>query len=246
MADRTGRQGAAILPRMPGDGGRIRDGQVPRVLDTARSHALQPGGVCRGRPSLHPISPAADSDPGIIGGPIESLVVTAAASSAYGTVSPAAGGTVTLAPPSRSGAHPGEGLTPPPLHRWAGAAPGASASAAGGFLAGGGFRLWSSAKLYDPGVTVTHSAAVSGLAAPDTARLHPDELRRLGVAAGDPVLVSNGRADVNLPSSTDPAVPVGVVWLPPRMTCVLVDAAAATEVTVAPGHTHVPTEAADG
>src|SRR5437868_5147769 len=36
MADRTGRQGAAILPRMPGDGGRIRDGQVPRVLDTAR------------------------------------------------------------------------------------------------------------------------------------------------------------------------------------------------------------------
>jgi hypothetical protein len=56
MGDRSGRQGLAILPRMHGDGCRLRDGQVPRVLDTTRSHALQPGDVRSGRPSLDPVS----------------------------------------------------------------------------------------------------------------------------------------------------------------------------------------------
>ncbi|HEY4409862.1 MAG TPA: NADH-quinone oxidoreductase subunit NuoG [Acidimicrobiia bacterium] len=179
----------------------------------------------------HRISPAADSDPGIIGGPIESLVVSAGSSSAYGTAPPT-GGTVTLAPPSRSGAHPPEGARPPAVHRWDGTVPG-GAPTGGGYS---GVRLWSNRKLYDPGVVVTHSAAVAGLAPADTARLHPDELRRIGVASGDPVLVSNGRADVNVASTADPAVPAGVVWLPPQLASVLVEAGTVTPVTVAAGH----------
>jgi formylmethanofuran dehydrogenase subunit D len=189
----------------------------------------------------HAISPAADSDPGIIGGPIESLVVTAGSSSAYGTAPPT-GGTVTLAPPSRAGAHPPEGTSPPPVHRWDGTVP-AGPSDGGG---SGAARLWSNRKLYDPGVVVTHSAAVSGLAAPDTVRLHPDELRRLGVATGDPVEVTTGRGTVNVPATADRAVPVGVVWLPPGMASVLVDAGAVTEVALKAGHTVVPTGGDDG
>jgi len=119
----------------------------------------------------HRISPAADSDPGIIGGPIESLVVMRGSSSAYGTAPPSSGGTVTLAPPSRSGAHPPDGMTPPAVHHWDGRAPGAGVPPSGG----AGLRLWSNGKLYHPGVAVTHSPAVSGLAAPATVRLHPDD-----------------------------------------------------------------------
>jgi NADH-quinone oxidoreductase subunit G len=126
----------------------------------------------------HAISPAADSDPGIIGGPIESLMVLHGSSSAYGTGPPTtAGGTVTLAPPSRSGAHPADGLTAPSVYRWDGVVPAADGaqaspelggvSPAGGGVSGGGghLRLWSGRKLYAPGVAVTHSTAVSGLAA---------------------------------------------------------------------------------
>jgi NADH-quinone oxidoreductase subunit G len=179
----------------------------------------------------HPISPAADSDPGIIGGPIESLVVMRGSSSAYGTAPPSTGGTVTLAPPSRSGAHPPDGLTPPPVHRWDGHVPGASAGSGGGApggsaAAGAGFRLSSSGKLYSPGVAVTHSPAVSVLAAPGTVGLHPDELARLGVAAGASVRVTSPRGSVTLPASANRAVPVGVAWMPPGAAADLVDVAA--------------------
>jgi NADH-quinone oxidoreductase subunit G len=183
-----------------------------------------------GGPS-HPISPAADSDPGIIGGPIESLVVERGSASAYGTAPPAHGGTTTLAPPSRTGAHPGEGLTPPPVHRWEGSAP----AAAGDGAAGPGLRLWASRKLYSPGVTVTHSDAVAGLAAPAVVRLHPEELNRLGMASGAPVRVTSPRGAVTLPAGADKGIPPGVVWMPTAAAADLVDVARATYVTVEAG-----------
>jgi NADH-quinone oxidoreductase subunit G len=179
----------------------------------------------------HRISPAADSDPGIIGGPIESLVVTAGSSSAYGTV-PSTGEMVSVATPSRSGAHPGEGLTPPALHRWDGDAPAVPAAADG---AAGGLRLWSGRKLYNPGVAVTHSAAVSKLAAEDSLRLHPDDLGRVGVPSGGFVTVTSRRGSVTLPVQADKGVPVGVAWMPPGAAADLVDVAGVTSVNVEVG-----------
>jgi hypothetical protein len=164
-----------------------------------------------GGPS-HPISPAADSDPGVVGGPIESLVVMRGSSSAYGTAGPTHGGTATLAPPSRSGAHPGEGLTPPPVHQWDGTGAAPAASADDG--AADGLRLWAGRKLYDPGVTVTHSDAVASLTAPAVVRLHPDELGRLGISAGAPARVASSRGSVTLPAVADKGIPTGTAWLP--------------------------------
>ncbi|HYH50209.1 MAG TPA: NADH-quinone oxidoreductase subunit NuoG [Acidimicrobiia bacterium] len=165
-----------------------------------------------GGPS-HSISPTADSDPGVVGGPIESLIVMRGSSSAYGTAPPGTGGgTATLAAPSRSGAHPPEGMTAPPLYRWDGSGP-SPASRAGG--AGDGLRLWSGRKLYNPGVAVTHSEAVATLAAVDCVRLHPDEVGRLGISAGAPVRVTSSRGSVTLPAVADNAVPAGVAWMPP-------------------------------
>jgi len=185
----------------------------------------------------HAISPAADSDPGVVGGPIESLVVMRGSSSAYGTAPASAAGTVTLAPPSRSGAHPGEGLTPPSLHRWDGSPAAGSAAAAGaGLLSGGGFRLWASRMLYDPGVTVTHSAAVSGLAVTPSVRLHPDELGRLGIAAGASVRATSPRGSVTLPAVADRSVPAGVALIPPGAAGDLIDASAVTAVNVETQH----------
>jgi NADH-quinone oxidoreductase subunit G len=183
----------------------------------------------------HAISPAADSDPGVVGGPIESLVVTPASSSAYGTAPPATTGTATLTGPSRSGAHPGDGLTPPPLHRWDGTVPGPGATgiiAATGNIGAtatngagsGGLRLWASRRLYSPGVAVTHSAAVSGLAAEDVVRLHPDDLTRLGLAADAPVTVTSRRGSVTLPVKADKGIPAGVAWIGAGAAADLIDA----------------------
>jgi NADH-quinone oxidoreductase chain G len=185
----------------------------------------------------HAISPTADSDPGVVGGPIESLGVMRGSSSAYGTAPPT-GSTVTLAPPSRSGAQPGEGLTPPPIHRWDGQVPQSSAPVADnrtGTDAGGtGLLLWSARKLYDPGVVVTHSGAVSGLADVAAVRLHPDELGRLGIAAGTSVRVTSPRGSVTLTTAADKAIPAGVAWMPPGAAADLIDAAAVTVVSVEP------------
>ena len=148
-------------------------------------------------------------------------------SSAYGTAPPSSGGTVTLAPPSHSGAHPPDGMTPPAVHHWDGRAPGAGVPPTGG----AGLRLWSNGKLYDPGVAVTHSPAVSGLAAPATVRLHPDDLVRLGAAVS--VRVTSPRGSVTLPVFADRSVPPGVAWMPPGAAADLVDVAAAvTTVSV--------------
>jgi NADH-quinone oxidoreductase subunit G len=187
-----------------------------------------------GGPS-HEISPVADSDPGIIGGPIESLVVERGSASAYGTAGPTHGAAVTLAPPSGSGAHPGEGLTPPPVHRWEGTAAPATPGASGDGGAGAGLRLWVGRKLYSPGVIVTHSEAVSNLAAAPVVGLHPDELTRLGIAAGAPVRVTSPRGVVTLPAGADKGIPPGTVWMPVTAAVDLIDVTTATFVTVEAG-----------
>ena len=206
----------AALLRRAADGAVIPLGEVEELV--------------LGGPS-HPISPAADSDPGIIGGPIESLVVERGSASAYGTAPPAHGGTTTLAAPSRTGAHPGEGLAPPPVHRWEGT----NGAGGGDGATGTGLRLWVSRKLYSPGVTVTHSEAVAGLAAPAVARLHPDELGRLGMASGAPLRVTSARGAVTLVASADQGVPPGTVWLPSAEAADLIDVATATFVNVEVG-----------
>jgi NADH-quinone oxidoreductase subunit G len=211
----------AALLRKAADGAVIPLGEVEEVV--------------LGGPS-HPISPAADSDPGIVGGPIESLVVMRGSSSAYGTASPTHGGTTTtLTPPSRTGAHPGEGLTPPGVHRWDGSAVPATDGALGDGASGSKLRLWASRKLYSPGVAVTHSEAVASLAASDVVRLHPDELDRLGMASGAPVRVTSPRGAVTLPSSADEGVPPGMAWMPAGAAADLVDAARETFVDVEVG-----------
>jgi len=187
-----------------------------------------------GGPS-HPISPAADSDPGVIGGPIESLVVEQGSASAYGSAPASASGTTTLAPPSRTGAHPGEGMTPPPVHRWDGSEARPTDGPAGGNGADAGLRLWASRKLYSPGVTVTHSEAVAGLAAAGVARLHPDELSRLGMAPGAPLRVTSPRGAITVTADADKAVPPGIVWLPAGEAADLIDVAKPTFVTVEAG-----------
>jgi hypothetical protein len=179
----------------------------------------------------HAISPAADSDPGIVGGPIESLVVTAGSSSAFGTAHPAAGTPATTgAGPARAGAQPGDGLDPPAVHRWDGTVPGAGSTGEAG-----GLRLWSTRKLYSPGVVVTHSAAVSNLAEEDFARLHPDEFDRLGLASGAPVTVTSPGGSVTVPAEADAAVPAGVVWITSSAGGGLIDAATVTTVSVEVG-----------
>ncbi|HEV3365378.1 MAG TPA: molybdopterin dinucleotide binding domain-containing protein, partial [Acidimicrobiia bacterium] len=191
--------------------------------------------VVLGGPS-HPISPAADSDPGIIGGPIESLVVMRGSSSAYGTAAPTQGGTTTtVAPPSRTGAHPGQGLTPPAVHRWDGSVAPATDGAAGDGSGGSKLRLWASRKLYSPGVAVTHSEAVASLAVSDVVRLHPDELDRLGMGSGAPLRVTSPRGAVTLPASADEGIPPGVAWMSAGVAADLVDAARATFVDVEVG-----------
>ncbi len=187
-----------------------------------------------GGPS-HPISPAADSDPGIIGGPIESLVVERGSASAYGTAPPAHGGTTTLAPPSRTGAHPGEGLPPPPVHRWEASAVPATDGGAGDGTSGAALRLWAARKLYSPGVAVTHSEAVSALAVSGVARLHPEELSRLGMASGAPLQVTSPRGAVTLTASADKGVPPGIVWLSAGEAADLIDVARATVVNLEVG-----------
>jgi formylmethanofuran dehydrogenase subunit D len=92
--------------------------------------------------------------------------------------------------------------------------------------------LWSSRRLYDPGVAVTHSAAVSGLAATAAIRLHPDGFGRLGAAAGASVRVASARGSVTLPAFADKAVPAGVAWMSQGAAADLVDAAAVTVVSV--------------
>ncbi|MDQ1488804.1 MAG: molybdopterin dinucleotide binding domain, partial [Actinomycetota bacterium] len=88
---------------------------------------------------------------------------------------------------------------------------------------------------------VTHSAAVSALAAVPTIRLHPDELNRLGLSAGGTARAASPRGSVTLVVASDTSVPPGVVSVPAGEAADLVDiATAVTEVGVEPGPPPAP------
>jgi NADH-quinone oxidoreductase subunit G len=79
---------------------------------------------------------------------------------------------------------------------------------------------------------MTRSPAVSGLAATPTVRLHPDELTRLGGAAGASVRITSSRGSVTLPVAADRAVPEGVAWMSCGAAGDLIDVASVMAVTV--------------
>ncbi|HVW31919.1 MAG TPA: NADH-quinone oxidoreductase subunit NuoG, partial [Acidimicrobiia bacterium] len=89
------------------------EGAGAGLLRRAVDGAVIPLGEAAEEPVLggpaHAISPTADMDPGVIGGPIESLAVAQGVGSAYGTAPAAGAGDVPLGAPSGSGAHPGTG-----------------------------------------------------------------------------------------------------------------------------------------
>jgi len=76
---------------------------------------------------------------------------------------------------------------------------------------GASFRLVSSRRLYDRGVMVQASESMRPLAPSAVARLHPDDLETLGVAAGEPVRVGSARGVVQLDTVADARLLRGVV-----------------------------------
>jgi NADH-quinone oxidoreductase subunit G len=75
------------------------------------------------------------------------------------------------------------------------------------------FRLVATRKLYDQGTLVQASGHLAGLAPGTTARIHPSDADRLGVAAGDRVVVRSPRTTLTLPVHPDAGVPRGAVAL---------------------------------
>jgi NADH-quinone oxidoreductase subunit G len=169
------------------------------LLRRAADGIVIPIGV-KERPVLdgpaHAIVPAADPDPSLVGGPVESLLdVTPGGKDADGTYGPVGAPTPHLAIP--------------PLLRWDGTV----ADGPAGPAPDGGLRLVTGRKLYDDGVRVRHSAAVSALAAPPTVRLNPADAGAAGVAEGGTVRVASGRGEVTATATLDGGVPAGVAWL---------------------------------
>jgi predicted molibdopterin-dependent oxidoreductase YjgC len=74
-------------------------------------------------------------------------------------------------------------------------------------------RLVSSRSLYDLGVALHHSPALSGLASDVVLRMNPTDHERLGVAQGAQVKVTSSRTTVLIDAIGDPAVSRGVVSL---------------------------------
>ncbi len=72
-------------------------------------------------------------------------------------------------------------------------------------------RLVSTRNLYDEGVLLEVSEALASLAPPATARVHPGELDRLGVASGGRIRVRSARGALQLEAVADPGVPRGVL-----------------------------------
>ncbi|MDQ6781953.1 MAG: NADH-quinone oxidoreductase subunit NuoG [Actinomycetota bacterium] len=123
-------------------------------------------------------------------------------------------------------------LAPPPAP-----APALSASGAPGSDAGRGLRLVATRTLWDAGTTVTHSPGLAGLAAAPALGIRPDDLERLGLAAGTVVRVTSSRGAVVVPARSDWGLPPGCVslpWNPPGVAVnTLIDGAAHfTEVRV--------------
>jgi len=101
-----------------------------------------------------------------------------------------------------------EGL--PPMISWLGVPPAPSATAA----TGDGLALVSRRKLWDAGTKVERSGSLAPLAERTAARLHPDDLARLGVAEGSPVTLRTPRGELTVPALGDPSVTPGSVSVP--------------------------------
>ena len=76
------------------------------------------------------------------------------------------------------------------------------------------YRLVLTRKLYDRAVVTANSPSLAALAESATARVHPLDLDRLGVAAGTEVRVVGTRGAVVLPLAADEAVPRGSLHVP--------------------------------
>ncbi|HMK62300.1 MAG TPA: NADH-quinone oxidoreductase subunit NuoG [Acidimicrobiales bacterium] len=75
-------------------------------------------------------------------------------------------------------------------------------------------RLVSGRRLYDRGAAVEASPSLRALAGTAVASLHPQELQRLGLRAGDRVRLRSARANVVLEVAADPGMAPGVVSVP--------------------------------
>ena len=70
--------------------------------------------------------------------------------------------------------------------------------------------------MYDDGVMLRHCPSSQGLLRPAAARVHPEEFKRLGIAAGSDVCISSDSGSLNAALVADPGVPEGslaVAWL---------------------------------
>ena len=80
--------------------------------------------------------------------------------------------------------------------------------------AGEGLWLLSGGVLFQQGSLGHRIELLTRLAGAAVARLHPDELRRLGLAAGDAVLLEGPGGSLTLPAAADESVPPGAVFVP--------------------------------
>jgi NADH-quinone oxidoreductase subunit G len=204
----------------------------------------------------HAVSPQADADPAVTGGPVESLVTVGGPAAGYGLAPPHVGevqntlrrgADVTggyAAPGPGEGPTPAPpGLDPPSPYQWDGEP---EAAPAGPPPDGGGLRLVAGRRLYDTGVAVTRSPSIAGLAHPGMATVHPADAERLGLTPGELVRVRSGRGSVSLVLRTDAAVGPGVVSIPFNPpgsgAAELIEAGQVTEVGLVAGGTGVSPE----
>jgi anaerobic selenocysteine-containing dehydrogenase len=75
------------------------------------------------------------------------------------------------------------------------------------------FRLVATRKLYDQGTLVQASSQLAGLAPGTAARINPYDADRLGVTAGDRVVLRSARTSLTLPVHPDTGVPRSAVAL---------------------------------
>lgn len=80
--------------------------------------------------------------------------------------------------------------------------------------AGDGLWLLAGGTLFQQGSLGQRIGLLAKLAGPAVARLHPDELARLGVAAGDALELAGPGGRVTLPAAADEDVPPGAVFVP--------------------------------
>jgi len=75
------------------------------------------------------------------------------------------------------------------------------------------FRLVATRKLYDQGTLLQASSHLAGLTPGTVARVHPADADRLGLAAGDRIVIRSARTSLTLPLHPDGGVPRGAVAL---------------------------------